>query len=544
MELKIGKARFPVPSFRLAAPKPKAQQKRQQPQKKKKASAFAKEKKELLQSIRKNSVDADTRLVGKAFSFIAGIPGIPKARGERLLVERAFSFSEEKHGSQKRLSGDPYFSHAFQTAFILSEYGLDSSTIAAALLHDVLEDTDVSDEEIRKGFGENVLKLVKSVTKLRQKEKEHEDQEEKEYLKSVLLASAEDSRVLLIKLADKIHNLRTIEFMPEKRRREICENALELYAPLAERFGLNKMKEEIEDRCLEVLHPDEFARLSGEIETRRKAKELEVDEAVKVLSGILVSGRKRFFQKYSYRKICKNLYHYYEKTEKKHRDLDELYDFVSLVVLCGTIGECYEALKTVHTAFYPIPGKLKDLIAAPHYMTYQSICTSVIGPKGSPVKIFIRTREMDELAEKGITVWLREKSRPKAEEKELESLGEIARRHSAPTEFFSTLKTDFLGEQISVFSHEGAKYVVPKGSTVTDFAFKSGPEKAAFLSGALGEIFSAIGSQASIESFNIKKVTQNRFEGSLLLELKKSASAEKIEKKLKKISGITEVSRV
>ncbi|MFH1234682.1 MAG: HD domain-containing protein, partial [Candidatus Diapherotrites archaeon] len=425
MELKIGKARFPVPSFRLAATAPKAQQKRQPSQKKKKASAFAKEKKELLQSIRKNSLNADTRLVGKAFSFIAGIPGIPKARGERLLVEKAFSFSEEKHGSQKRLSGDPYFSHAFQTALILSEYGLDSSTISAALLHDVIEDTDVKDAEIREKFGDDVLKLVSGVTKLRHSEGKEAEAEEKEYLKSVLRASSEDVRVLLIKLADKVHNLRTIEFMPPKRRKEICRNALEVYAPLAERFGLNRMREEIEDRGFQALYPGEFEEMAKAVEERRNQQELDVDEVAKALSAIKISGRKRFFQKYSFRKIKRNLYSYYRKTQKKHRTLDELYDFVSLVILCGTVGECYEALKTVHSTFYPIPGKLKDRIAAPHYMTYQSISTSVIGPKGNPVKIFIRTKEMDLLAENGITVWLKEKSKAKLDEKELESLGEI-----------------------------------------------------------------------------------------------------------------------
>ncbi|MEM0360568.1 MAG: HD domain-containing protein [Candidatus Diapherotrites archaeon] len=621
MKIKIAKPSIKLPPLRFPVPAPK--QKTQKPKKKKNDSEFSKEKKELLESMKRSSGRADTKLVGKALSFIASLPRIPRERGERILVEKAFLFSEQKHGMQKRLSGDPYFSHSFQTALILSEYGLDSNTIAAALLHDVLEDTEASDEEIGNAFGGEVLKLVKGVTKLKQKEKAkgESEQEEKAYLKSVLAASAEDPRVLLIKLADKIHNLRTIEFMPEKRKKEICETALEVYAPLAERFGLNKMKEEIQDRCLAVLHPQEFESLSAEISKRRNIKEEEINEAIKVLSGMQVQGRKKFFQKYSWRKMSKNVYYYYEKTTKNKKSLDELYDFVSLVVLCNTIGECYEALKTIHTAFYPIPGKLKDLIATPHYMTYQSICTSVIGPKGFPVKIFIRTKEMDELAEKGIAVWLKEKFKPKDEEKELESLAEMAKKPCEPKEFFSTLKTDFLGEQISVFSENGSKYSIPKGSTALDFAFKQNPGKALYAlsaeingkqrplwhelksgdrvvfsfsqaktvsrdwagfaktfgarecilkelnlysnntlsgktplagysfsakprKGLLKEIFLVLGENASVSSFTVKKVAPHRVEGSLFLELKKNTSIEKIEKKLGKIKGLSEINRI
>lgn len=469
MKIRISTPRIPRPDYRKILPK------------RKKKAKFAEEKKQLLQSMRRNIDNPDTKLVGRALSFIAGIPRIGKARGDRMLVERAFSFSAEKHRKQKRLSGDPYFTHAFQTAFILSEYGLDNNTIAAALLHDVLEDTDVREEEIKKKFGEEVLTLVKGVTKLDEYSEASEAEPEtgeKTYLQSLLSASSKDLRVLLIKLADKLHNLRTIDFLPEIRRKQICLNALEVYAPLAERFGLQKMREEIEDTCFRVLMPKQFKKLKREVERRQKEQSKEIDEAISILSKERVGRRKKFFQKYSFEKKAKNPYFYYNKLNKANKTMDELYDFVTLIILCDSVRDCYEALRIVHSTFYPIPRKLKDYIAAPHHMTYQSIHTSVIGPKGNPLKIYIRTREMNELAERGITVWLREKRKIKEREEEIKPFREISRLPAYKEEFVSALKTDFLESQISVFGPKGETISLPKGSTAIDFAFKFAPRKA------------------------------------------------------------------
>ena len=444
---------------------------------KKKKDKFAVEKKQLLNSIRKHSGASDTKLVGKALSFIATLPSFREARTSRRLVEKAFSFSEEKHSKQKRLSGEPYFTHAFQTAFILSQYGLDTKTIAAALLHDVLEDTEVSEKEIKDLFGEEVLALVKGVTKLGEYGSEEPELGEQDYLKDLLCASSDDVRVLLIKLADKIHNLRTIRFLPKKRRKEICRNALEVYAPLAERFGLQEMKEEIEDICFCELYPEKFKKLSARVKRKARQKEKNIMNAVKILSETKVGRRKKFFQKYSYQLKKKNIYAYFKKIEKEHRTLNEFYDFVVLVILCDTKSDCYEALRAVHAQFYPIPRKLKDYIAAPH-LTYQSIHTSVIGPKGNPIKVFIRTKEMNELAEKGITVWLKEKAKHSLAGREAEYFRQISRLSSSQEEFVSALKTDFLEDQISLFGPRGEKITLPKGSTAIDFAFKLFPGRA------------------------------------------------------------------
>jgi len=467
-KLKISKPHIPKPRIKISAPRI--------PKRKKKRIKFAGEKKQLLESIREHNVNADTKMVGRALSFIAGIPRIPSARGERLLVEKAFSFSEEKHRRQKRLSGDPYFTHAFQTAHILSDYGLDSNTIAAALLHDVLEDTDVKDEEIRKMFGEEVLSLVRGVTKLEGYGRTDLELAERDYLKSLLSASSKDVRILLIKLADKLHNLRTIGFLGKKRSGEICENTLEVYAPLAERLGIHSMEGEMEDICLKVLRPAEFRKLSKRIEKKRVRKEREIDEAVKELSAVKVGLRKTFFQKHSRRKWARNIYSFYKKTAGMGKTLDELYDFVSLVILCDTTHDCYDALETVHSKFHPLPGKFKDLIAAPKHLTYRSISTSVIGPLGAPIKIFIRTREMDDLAENGITVWLR--GHAELSEAESEQFSEFSSMPEGQEEFASALKTDFLEGQVGVFGPQGRKFLLPKGSTPVDFAFKFSPKKA------------------------------------------------------------------
>lgn len=464
MKIKISKPNIPKPNYKKLLPR-------------KKKEAFASEKKRLLKNIKKHSENPDLKLVGKAFSFISRLPRIRKRRHERKLVEKAFSFSKEKHKKQKRQSGNPYFVHAYRTAFILSNYGLDSETISAALLHDVLEDTDVREKELRKAFGEEVFSLVKGVTKLKEYDARGEEPEQA-YLKNLLCASSEDVRVLLIKLADKLHNIRTVQYLPKKRRKEICSTALEVYAPLAERFGLHEMKKEIEDKCFEVLEPKKFKKTKKMVEKRRKQKEKEIDQVIEKLSNVKIGTRKRFFQKHSYRKSKRNIYSYYEKTKEEGKAWDELYDFVSLIILCDSEEDCYEALKTVHSEFYPIPGKFKDRIATPSPMTYQSIHTAVIGPNGNPIKIIIRTKKMDKLAEKGITVWLREKRKKDLTKKKTKPFIEISKRSTDQEEFVYALKTDILEDQISVFGPRGEKINLPLGSTPVDFAFKFSPKRA------------------------------------------------------------------
>ncbi len=454
--------RFPKPDYKRLLQRKKTKEK------------FLEEKKLLLKNIRKQG-KADEKLVGKALSFVAGIASIPVTRSDRKLVEKAFSFSREKHSKQKRLSGEPYFSHAFHTAMILSEYGLDSNTIAAALLHDVLEDTDVSEEELEKLFGKEVLLLVKGVTKL-QGETEDLELEEIGYLETLLVASSSDLRVMLIKLADKIHNLRTIKFLPADRRKEISRNALEVYAPLADKFGLQLMREEIEDLAFKELYPKEFAKTVKEAQKKRKKQEKEIDTTIKVLSKQKVKGRKKFSDVFSFRKQQRSYYYSFQKFRKER--LEEYNDSVSLVILGKSIQDCYEALTTTHSLFFPVPGALNDFIASPKHLTYQSIETTVVGPRGNAINVLIRTKEMDELALRGITVWLAEKEKIELAGKQAAAFSEISRISAGGEDFVSVLKSDFLEEQISVFGPKGEKVSLPKGSTPIDFVFKVQPEKA------------------------------------------------------------------
>jgi len=465
MDLKISTLKIPRPKIILKKPRLG----------KKKKVQFAKEKEKLIQSMRRHGLEDEERIVRKAVSFIGGIPDIPRGRQEKLLIVKAFDFSKEKHGKQKRLSGEPYFLHAFETALILADHGLDGSTISAALLHDILEDTNVTEDELLEKFGPEVLSLVKGVTKLGEYTEHELEEGEMEYLRDLLAASSKDLRVLLIKLADKLHNLRTVKFLPKKRRKEICINALEVYAPLAEKLGLLEFKEEIQDVCLKELHPKKFRSLSKKISVLKSEKEKEISELVEILSVKRIGRRKRFFQKYGFRKQERNVYYYYDRTELKGQKLSELFDFVVLVLLCKSAPECYRVLETVHSEFFPIPGKVIDYIASPLH-TYQSIHTSIIGPRGTPLKIFIRTKEMDEIARKGITVKLRKKI--KVEELEREEFREMTNMNAGHSEFVSALKSDFLENPISIFNAKGTKTELPHGSTPVDFAFKVSPKKA------------------------------------------------------------------
>jgi len=461
-EINFPTPRFPKPDYKKLLKRKKTKEK------------FLKEKKLLLKNIRKQG-KANEKLVGKALSFVAGIASIPVTRSDRKLVEKAFSFSREKHSKQKRLSGEPYFSHAFHTAMILSEYDLDSNTISASLLHDVLEDTDVSESELKKLFGEEVLLLVKGVTKL-QSETEDFELEETGYLENLLVASSSDLRVMLIKLADKIHNLRTIKFLPAKRRKEISKNALEVYAPLADKFGLQLMREEIEDLAFKELYPKKFAKTVREVKKKRKTQEKEIDATINTLSKQKVDGRKKFSDAFSFRKQQRNYYSSFQKFQEGKSA--EYNTSVSLVILSKSVQDCYKALNIVHSLFFPVTGALNDFIASPKHLTYQSIETTVVGPKGNAINILIRTKEMDELALKGITVWLAEKEKIELAGKQAAAFSEISRMSSGGEDFVSVLKSDFLEEQINVFSSKGKKISLPKGSTPIDFVFKIQPDKA------------------------------------------------------------------
>jgi GTP pyrophosphokinase len=407
---------------------------------------------ELLEKVSKQFAKPDVILVKHALAFIRS----RLAARELALIRKAYSFSKKKHRKQKRFSGEPYFTHLIETALILSEYNVDAKTLAAALLHDVLEDTNVRKEELEREFGSEVAELVNALTKV-----ESQGTNSHAYLKKLLCCASKDERVLLIKLADKLHNLRTIEFLPVKKRKAICKQALAFYAPLAEQFGLKKMMMEMQDICFAQLWPKHYKKLKKELEKLYKEKDDEITEAIEILKKKLI---KKPFTGFVFKKEQKNLYHYFKKL-KQGKTLEELYDYVSLVIVASSEDACYEALKAVHNTFYPMPRKFKDYIAVPSGH-YKALHTSVIGPKGGPMKVYIRTRETDELEEKGIAYWLRAKKKPK----ELLRLEELAKADES--EFEEALKSEYLEREITVFDASGKPVFLPRGSTVIDFAFK------------------------------------------------------------------------
>ncbi|MCD6478502.1 MAG: bifunctional (p)ppGpp synthetase/guanosine-3',5'-bis(diphosphate) 3'-pyrophosphohydrolase [Candidatus Diapherotrites archaeon] len=408
--------------------------------------------KELMEKVSKQFAKPDVILVKHALAFIRS----RLASRELALIRKAYSFSKKKHGKQKRFSGEPYFTHLIETALILSEYDVDAKTLAAALLHDVLEDTSVQKYELEREFGSEVAELVNALTKV-----ESQSTNSHAYLKKLLCYASKDERVLLVKLADKLHNLRTIEFLPAKKRKAICKQALAFYAPLAEQFGLKKMMMEIQDICFAQLWPRQYKKLKKELEKLYREKDDEITEAIDILKRKLV---KKPFGGFVFKKERKNLYHYFKKL-KQGKTLEELYDYVSLVIVAGSEDACYEALKAVHNTFYPAPRKFKDYIAVPSGH-YKALHTSVIGPRGRPMKVYIRTRETDELEEKGIAYWLKAKKKPR----ELIKLEALAKTDES--EFEEALKSEYLEREITVFDANGKPVFLPRGSTVIDFAFK------------------------------------------------------------------------
>lgn len=413
---------------------------------------------ELTGRIAKQFATPDVVLVKHAIAFIRS----RLASKEFALIKKAYSFSKKKHSKQKRISGEPYFNHLIETALILSDYDVDAKTIAAALLHDILEDTNVKKKDLEQEFGSEIAHLVYALTKV-----SSESADKHAYLRKLLNFASKDERVLLIKLADKLHNLRTIEYLPAKKRKEICKEALEFYAPLAEQFGLKKMQYEIEDICFAQLWPKEYRKLKKVLEKRYKEKDAEISEAIGVLKKKLM---KKPFAGLIFKKERKNLYHYFKKI-REGKTLEELYDYVALAIVANSVDACYKALKAVHNTFYPMPRKFKDYIALPSGH-YKALHTSVIGPKGAPIKVYIRTRETNEFEEKGIAYWLKAKKKPA----ELLKLEELAKADKS--EFEEALRMDYLERELTVFNNLGKPVFMPRGSTVLDFSFKENSAKA------------------------------------------------------------------
>ena len=401
-----------------------------------------------------------------------------KRKANIKLVLKAYDFANEKHKGQLRKSGEPYIIHPLQVAYILTTIDMDEATICAALLHDVVEDTEITHEDLIKEFGEEIANLVDGVTKL-SKLQEYttiKEQQVEDYRK-MFLAMGKDIRVILIKLADRLHNMRTLKFLTRDRQIANAKETMDLYAPLANRLGLYSIKWELEDLSFKYLYPEEYRELVEGIDRKREERLVFIE---KIMDKIrLELKRNRIDAEVTGR--AKHLYSIYRKMKRDNKTLDEIYDLFALRILVNSVKDCYAALGVVHELYSPMPGRFKDYISVPKSNMYQSLHTTLIGPKGTPFEVQIRTWDMHRVAEFGIAAhWAykeankEKKSVVKVEEDKLawlrESL-EWQKDMQDPDEFLNTLKTELFEDEVYVFTPKGDIKVLPKGSTPIDFAY-------------------------------------------------------------------------
>ncbi len=392
------------------------------------------------------------------------------------MIGRAFDKAETLHSGQLRKSGEPYFIHPISVALILAQLGMDEETIIGGLLHDVVEDTEYTREELVNDFGEDIALLVDGVTKLGTIKFESKEELQAENFRKMFLAMSKDIRVLIIKLADRLHNMRTIQFMRPDKIVEKCTETLEIYAPLASRLGISAVKFELEDIALRYLHPEEFADLEEKVRLRKVQREetinLVIDELKEVLDDMDLH--------YEIYGRAKHYYSIYKKMKYQKKNIDEIFDLVAVRVIVENVRDCYGVLGIVHTMWKPIPGRFKDYIAMPKPNMYQSLHTTVIGDHGDPFEIQIRTYDMHEVAEYGIAAHWKYKEGKTSGENDSDDLKLAWLRQSLewqkdlkdPKEFLETMKMDLFASQVFVFTPKGDVIELPAGSTPLDFAFK------------------------------------------------------------------------
>jgi guanosine-3',5'-bis(diphosphate) 3'-pyrophosphohydrolase len=389
------------------------------------------------------------------------------------LLKKAYQYAERAHQDQKRISGDPYMLHSVQAALILAEQHLDSATIAAGLLHDVVEDTDVTIEDVEREFGKEIAELVDGVTRISTYSAQSVVESQAENFRKMLLSMAHDIRVILIKLADRLHNMRTLSFLPQEKQKRIASETYEVYAPLANRFGMAKIKWELEDLSLKYLNPDRYNYIMSKINETVVEREAFIAEIVKPLSEAFEKAG----LKASIKGRAKSIDSISRKMELKGREFEEIYDLFAIRIIVDTVGECYMALGLVHQILKPSGIGFDDYIANPKGNGYQSLHTNVIGPKGRLVEIQIRTRQMHYTAEFGIAShWLYKEGKKEVDpsDKQFNWLREVLdwqKDMTNPAEFLEYLKIDLFHDEVFVFTPQGELKHLPANSTPLDFAF-------------------------------------------------------------------------
>ncbi|SDZ16177.1 GTP pyrophosphokinase [Proteiniborus ethanoligenes] len=394
--------------------------------------------------------------------------------GDLDLIIKAYNFAESAHAGQLRNSGERFFVHPFNVAMILAELSMDTSTIAAGLLHDVLEDTDVTYEALSKEFGEEVTNLVDGVTKLKKLKYRTKQENQAENLRKMVIAMSKDIRVIIIKLADRLHNIRTLEYMSDAKKKEKALETLEIYAPIAHRLGISTIKWELEDLSLRYIDPEGYYDLVEKVSKKRREREAYIKNVIEILKIKLdemeiesdISGRPKSF------------YSIYKKMVYQNKLFEQIFDLTAIRVIVDSVKDCYGALGIVHTLWKPIPGRFKDYIAMPKPNMYQSLHTTVIGPQGEPFEIQIRTWEMHRTAEYGIAAhWKYKEGITKTDGFEnkltwLRQLFEWQKELKDSKEFMESLKIDLFTDEVFVFTPKGDVISLPAGSTPLDFAYR------------------------------------------------------------------------
>ncbi len=390
------------------------------------------------------------------------------------LLRRAYVFSAMEHRGQVRHSGEPYLVHPLEVADILADLRLDVVAIAAGLLHDVVEDTLTTVERIQEMFGPEIAHVVEGVTKLSVIPFSSKEERQAESFRKMLLAMVDDIRVILVKLADRLHNMRTLGHMPEEKRVRIAQETLDIYAPIANRLGMSKIKNELEELCFKHLEPKAFEALRAKVDTRRKETAGMVDDLTRVIRTKLDEAQVEYE---SIDGRIKRLYSIYLKLKRQKIDIEQVYDFVAVRIVTRSIRDCYAALGIIHQTWSPVPGRIKDFIAMPRPNGYQSLHTSVVSDRGFPFEVQVRTEDMHRVAEEGIAAhWKYKEGRVGAQQDEqyfrwLRQLLEWQQEVKDPQEFIQNLKIDLYPEEVYCFTPRGEVKSLPKGATPVDFAY-------------------------------------------------------------------------
>jgi len=391
------------------------------------------------------------------------------------ILQKAYVFAAQAHKGQIRRSGEPYLSHPLEVANMLADMKLDVTTLTAGLLHDVLEDTDVTAPELKEAFGADIFHLVEGVTKISLVQESTTETKHEETIRKIILAMTDDLRVIFIKLADRIHNLKTLKYLDEKKQKRIAKETLELYAPIANRLGMGRIKAELEDLSFRYVDPENFFNIASLIDPLRKEAEKGLKNIKNKIETLMEENHikaKIFFR-------IKRPYSIYYKMKRRNISFDQVYDFMALRLFTESVEQCYSALGVIHQHFTHIPFRFRDFIAMPKPNLYQALHTTIITEKKQNMEIQIRTSHMHELAENGIAAhWKYKESHPQdimKEDKRLQWLREMVelyKEQKSPREFLNSIKTDLIPEEVYVFTPKGNVIAMPLGATVLDFAFK------------------------------------------------------------------------